>query len=72
MIHLAELARVRLLRGRLVHAVTPVGSRVTACGKYFRLFDTWGRKQDTPLAPTTPVTCPRCTAPVRLNPKDRP
>ncbi|BBB01050.1 hypothetical protein RVR_8285 [Actinacidiphila reveromycinica] len=68
MIHLAELARVRLARGRVVHAVAPVGSRTTACGLHVHLEDPWGRKQDTALDPTTPVTCPRCRAPEELQP----
>lgn len=61
MILLAELARVRLGRGRLVHVVTPAGSRVTACGLHVHLEDLWGRPYDTALHADTPATCPHCT-----------
>lgn len=68
MIRLAELARVRLGRGRLVHEVTPAGSRLTACGEHIHLEDLWGRKHDTALGRSTPITCNRCTATERTQP----
>jgi len=59
-IDLTALARARFQRGTNVHAITPPGSGKTACGKYIRLYDMWGRRQDTALTPETPVTCPTC------------
>lgn len=60
MIDLSTLARVRFLRGTSVHAITPPGSGKTACGKYSRPYDAWGRRQDVALTPGTAVTCPTC------------
>lgn len=60
MFDLNALSRVRFHGGRLVHAVTPAGSRRTGCAKNVRLWVDVNRRHDEPLEPKTPITCPKC------------
>lgn len=63
MIDLTDVRRIRLHRGtRVHHTQTTRWGLSTGCGKFFTLEDLYGRPQDQPLPPDTPVTCKACLA----------